>query len=182
MRTILRPALLLLVAWAAVSPPPASADGAGPPSAVSSGQGGQPGSSAVATATLQQCLTAGPEGERSVTFAAQMTMIPGSTRMQMRADLLERRPGETNFRLISTPGWGSWLEADPGVRTYRNLRQVTSLIAPATYRAEVDFRWLNAKGRIIRRMRLSTPRCAQTSVPSGATGPAGAPGTAPDGA
>ncbi len=113
------------------------------------------------SATLVQCLIAGEPAERSATFAGEMTTIPGATRMSMRIELLERTPGETGYRPVLAPGVGVWRTADPGVRSYRHLEQVTNLSAPAYYRALITFRWSGAHGRVLRRDELRTPRCMQ---------------------
>jgi len=131
------------------------------------GQGPTPSTKAPAAATLEQCVTAVEQVERSATFVGEMTAIPGTARMQMRIDVLERGPHAAAFRAISYPGLGQWLRAAPGVRTYKNLDKVTDLSAPAVYRAAVHFRWLNAKGRLIRAMELRTGRCQQPAPPAG---------------
>ena len=117
------------------------------------------------SATLEQCLTSTEQAERSATFAGEMTSIPGSSKMEMRIDVLERTPRETAFHMVSAPGLGVWRTAAPGVKSYRYLKEVTNLAAPAFYRAWVHFRWFNAKGRLIRTAELRTPRCQQPLVP-----------------
>ena len=57
--------------------------------------------------------------------------------------------GEAQFHTVTAPGLGAWRVSDPGVKAYRYIKQVTNLSAPASYRATVRFRWLNAKGRLI---------------------------------
>jgi hypothetical protein len=124
------------------------------------------GSAPLGTATLQQCVTAVVESERSATFSGDMTLVPGSSRMQMRTDVLERKPGEARFHLVGAKGVDAWHQADAGVTTYRYLRQVTNLYAPAAYRGDVRLRWLNARGHVVKRMRLVTPECVQPADPS----------------
>ncbi len=113
------------------------------------------------SATLVQCLTTGASSERSATFAGEMTTIAGATRMAMRVELLERTPSETGYHPVLAPGVGVWRTADPGVRSYRRLEQVTNLSAPAYYRALITFRWEGPHGRVLRRDELRTPRCVQ---------------------
>lgn len=123
---------------------------------------GQPGAgSSLDSASLVRCLTTGEPSERSATFAGEMTMIPGATRMSMRIELLERTTGESGYRPVLAPGVGVWRTADPGVRSYRRLEQVTNLSAPAFYRALVTFRWQGPHGRLLRRDERRTPRCVQ---------------------
>jgi hypothetical protein len=118
-----------------------------------------------ASATLEQCVTAVAQAERSATFSGEMTAISGSTRMEMRIDVLERMPSEELFHTVSAPGLGVWRTAAPGVKVYKYLKQVTNLSAPAFYRASVRLRWLNAKGRLIKSLALHTPRCEQPQPP-----------------
>jgi hypothetical protein len=125
------------------------------------------GTPTIASASISQCVTT--EGERSVTFVGQMTMVAAASRMQIRTYLVQRRAGEQQFHMVSAPGLGTWVEADPGVKTYRELRQVTNLAAPAAYRAVFDFRWLGAHGRVVKRQQLTTSGCWQPA-PAPATG------------
>jgi hypothetical protein len=124
-----------------------------------------------ASATLEQCVTAVAQTERSATFSGEMTAITGTARMAMRIDVQERMPGEALFHTVSAPGLGVWRGSDPGVKIYKYVKQVTNLSSPALYRAMVRFRWLNAKGYLVRHTERLTPRCVQpasapTSPPS----------------
>ncbi len=125
-------------------------------------------------ATLEQCLTSGPQSERAATFAGEMSAIPGSAKMQMRIDVLERLPREEGFHAVTAPGLGVWRAAALGVKTYKYLKEVTNLAAPASYRAAVHFRWLNTKGKLIKSEELRTQRCVQPALPP--EPPAEAPG------
>jgi len=113
------------------------------------------------SATLEQCVTSVNQAERSATFAGEMAAIPGAVKLEMRIDVFERMPHELVFHAVSTPGLSFWRTAAPGVKTYRYLKEVTNLSAPAFYRAAVRFRWLNARGRLIRTAELRTLRCLQ---------------------
>jgi hypothetical protein len=123
------------------------------------------GSAPVAAATLEQCVTAVLQSERSATFSGEMAEVPHSARMAMQIDVQERVPGEALFHTINAPGLGVWHEADAGVKTYKDLRQVTNLSSPAFYRAAVHFRWLNAEGRPIRHAERRTTNCVQPAAP-----------------
>jgi hypothetical protein len=119
------------------------------------------GVAALDAASLVQCQTATDQAERSATFAGEMTMIPGATRMSMRIELLERMPEEQSYHAVQAPGLGVWRAADPGVKSYKHLEQVTNLDAPAVYRALVSFRWQGPHGRVLRHDEQRTPRCVQ---------------------
>jgi len=122
------------------------------------------------SASLVQCLTASEPAERSATFSAEMTTIPGAARMAMRIELLEQMPGETSFHTVTAPGLGVWRASEEGVRIYKYVKQVTNLSAPADYKALVTFRWQGARGRTLKRDERRTRRCSQpapaTSTPS----------------
>jgi hypothetical protein len=123
------------------------------------GQGGAPIGKADATATLEQCATATiPQTERSATFAAEMTAIPGSARMELRIDLEERAPGEALYRTVTAPGLGVWHSSAAGVKVFGHIQQVTDLSPPALYRG--------AKGRPIKTAELRTAHCEQPATPA----------------
>ena len=81
--------------------------------------------------------------------------------MAMRFELQERSPQEASFHEVTAPGLGGWRTADPGVKLFRYVKQVTNLSAPALYRAEVSFRWQGTRGRVIRRTTRLTASCTQ---------------------
>jgi len=124
------------------------------------------GKGALSSAALAQCVTAVPEVERSATFSGEMTAIPGTVRMAMRIDVQERMPAEAAFHTITAPGLGVWRVSDQKVRVYRYLKRVTNLHSPASYRALVRFRWLTARGRVLRHAERLTPRCLQPASPA----------------
>jgi hypothetical protein len=129
-----------------------------------------------ASASLEQCVTAVEQVNRSATFVGEMNAVPGTARMQMRIELLERAPSEASFHTVTSPGLGAWQRSSPGVKTYKNVNKVTDLGAPALYRAAIRFRWLNSRGHAIKVLDLRTPRCDEPTAPApGAeTGAAGA--------
>jgi hypothetical protein len=157
-RSPLRAALFCVLAFALLSQAPALAMTTPAPTATAvAATSGHP----LTSALLEQCQTSSSESERSATFGGEMQFVPGTARMQMRIDVLERSPGDARFRSVTGPGVGAWLGSSPGVRAYRLLRQVTNLSAPAAYRGAVRYRWLNARGHVIRSTELLTPACQQ---------------------
>lgn len=153
---------------ALIGPRAANAQVGGPPNQA-------PPSSGAVAATLEQCVTSVAQSERSATFMGEMTAIGGTAKMSIRIDVEERGPEDLEFHLVSAPGLGVWRSADPKVKVYKYLKQVTNLSSPASYRALVRFRWISAKGRVIRRAERLTPRCLQPATPPEAT----PPGTSP---
>jgi len=114
-----------------------------------------------AVADLQSCRVAVAPRERHATFGAQMSQVPGGRRMAMRVGLRQRTPPGRIYRALSAPGLGVWRQSSSGVRIYRYVKQVVDLPAPATLRAAVDYRWLDAHGRVMRRARRLSSPCVQ---------------------
>ena len=130
------------------------------------GQTGQPGGAPVAgvdgdARTVRHLAV---QAERSATFTGEMTAVAGAARMAMRIDVEERLPGETEFHTVSAPGSACGAAPDPNVKVYKYLKQVTNLSSPASYRALVRFRWLSAKGHVIKRAERLTARCLQPAL------------------
>ena len=135
----------------------------------STADGAQPGASAVVveptvSATLEQCVAGAAQSERSAMFAGEMTAMPGSVRMAIRIEIQELMSGEALFHTVTASGLGAWRVSDPGVKAFRYNKQVTNLFAPASYRATIHFRWLNAKGRLMRSSVRHTLRCRQPAA------------------
>ena len=152
-------ALAVVIAWLALAPRALSASGTATPA-------GSTTDKPTVTATVEGCVTSTePEG-RSATFAGEMATIPGSAKMEMRIDVLERMPRELVFHSLAAPGLGVWRISAPGVKTYKYLKEITNLAAPASYRAVVRFRWVNAKGHTIKSLEVRTPRCTQPAPSS----------------
>ncbi len=166
-------ALIAVLAWFATAPRALSAPtGAGTAVVAPKPPPGAASPKPPATATLEECTTAPEQAERTATFSGEMSWIPGTAKMQMRIDVLERAPAEASFHAVTAAGLGVWRTAAQGVKSYRYLKQVTNLAAPAYYRGAVRFRWLNAKGKLVKALELRTARCLQTVI-----GPEPSPGS-----
>jgi hypothetical protein len=86
-----------------------------------------------------------------------------------------------DFHNVVGPGLGAWRSSAAGVKSYKFLRQVTNLSAPADYRGAVRFRWLSPRGRLIKVAQRATPVCEQPATLEGQEAPpstgSGAPAT-----
>jgi hypothetical protein len=176
-RVALRALLVCAAALALLLAARASADSS-PVSGLSVGQVAPPTGAGAVSATLEECVTAATQGERAATFSGEMTAVAGTVRMSMRIDVEERVPGEATFHTVTAPGLGVWRAADPKVKVYKYLKQVTNLSSPASYRGFVQFRWIGEKGRAIKRAERMTARCLQPALP-GESAPGGTEGTTP---
>jgi hypothetical protein len=111
--------------------------------------------------TLEQCVSAGVQAERSATFVSQMVATAATQKMATRIVLEERARGEAEYHAVPGPGFGVWRPSEPGVKIYKYVKQVTNLAAPAVYRTTVRFRWVGDKGKVIKRAELRSSRCFQ---------------------
>jgi len=100
-----------------------------------------------------------------IAVTATTRPLPGTQRMALRFQLLERLPGQW-FHQVRGGDLGRWKHPNPptfGQRpgdTWVVNKPVANLDAPAVYRFRVTFRWVAWSGAITRATRLSA-LCAE---------------------
>jgi hypothetical protein len=99
--------------------------------------------------------------QRAGVFEGQMRAVPGAARMQMRFKLQVRTPGRDRWTTVAAPGFGTWLSSANGTARYVYTKRVENLFAPASYRVQIRFRWLDASGATIGSGRAYSRRCSQ---------------------
>jgi hypothetical protein len=114
-----------------------------------------------ARVVVLHCAHGATPEARSVTFEGQIAAVSGSRRMQMRFTLQARTPDQPVWAKAAAPGFGSWITAPRGLGRYLYDKTVSGLLAPAGYRAVVDFRWRNAAGKVIKSGRDASKTCHQ---------------------
>ena len=117
-----------------------------------------------AVASLERCVTTADQVERYATFAGRMVALPGSTGMAMRIDLEERVPGQLYFHRVEEAGAldvGAWRTSEPGVKIFKDVKQVSNLGTALEYRAVVHFRWMSSRETVLKREVLRTAICRQ---------------------
>ncbi len=142
------------VALLAGVPAVAAAPGPGAPVPGGSGSAAAPaaataGASPSATVKVTGCTEGLDLTQRSVTFEGRMRPIAGTVTMGLRFVLQAQTPGDPRWRHVTADGFDRWLPSAPGVRRYTYAKTVRSLLAPASYRATVRFRWLDADGQVL---------------------------------
>lgn len=147
LRTARHAALAALAATLVAAPAPAGARSAQPPAAVD----------------VAACRVGDTRAARSAQFDGAMTAVRGATRMQMRFTLLERR-GAGSYRRVRAPGLGVWRESRAGARRFVYRQEVVGLEPDAAYRVAVAFRWLDARGAVVRRAHRRSRPCSQPSA------------------
>jgi CARDB len=115
------------------------------------------------SAELIECTHGKQAKERRATFRGEMTQLSGPEtplRMQMRFALSER-VGRGAWVGLKAPGIGVWREARPGIVRFAYRQRVVALQKGTSYRALVEFRWLSADGKVVRRESERSPVCRQ---------------------
>jgi len=116
-----------------------------------------------AKAVLADCerATAGDTAARAAVFEGQMRAVRGAARMQMRFTLQARTPDMSRWASVAAPGFGTWVSSQSGTSRYVYTKRVEGLLAPASYRVQLRFRWLSASGRRLASARRNSAACRQ---------------------
>jgi hypothetical protein len=114
-----------------------------------------------AKAVLAGCERGADELDRAAVFEGQMRTLPGASRLRMRFTLQVREPGTARWNAVAAPGFGTWVGSAPGVSRYIYTKRVENLIAPASYRVLLRFRWLRPDGRVLARAKAYSRACRQ---------------------
>jgi hypothetical protein len=95
----------------------------------------------------------------AVVFEGRIAAIHRSKRMQLRFTLQARTPDDPVWRKVGADGFGAWIAAPRSVSRYLYDKTVENLLAPASYRAIVDFRWRDARGKVFHTSRATSAGC-----------------------
>lgn len=146
----------------------AGAETAGtPPSGAGSSS---PAAVAPSRAKLERfvCRRAVDPEARKIAVTAVMRPIPGTLRMAMRFELLQRTRGHSGATPVAGPKLGEWITPshDPTLGQQPDDRwmvrhPVRGLDAPARYRLLVQFRWTGAGGRVLATVSRLSRSCSQ---------------------
>ena len=142
---VLRPLLILLTAAGLLWGAPAATATVAPP----------------ARAVVSSCQRGPDATDRAGVFTGSMRRIAGAERMQMRFALQARTPDLPHWTGVAATGFGTWVSAAPGVSRYVYTKRVQGLLAPASYRVLVRFRWLDAGGALLAHALDTSGSCRQ---------------------
>src|SRR5690348_11863955 len=112
-------------------------------------------------ARVTACQTAVDPAARAVEFTGSMSALSGTRRMQMRFTLLQRRGTKGSYKRVAVPGWSAWETSDPYRPGFIFTKRVESLLAPAAYKAQITFRWIDKAGHRQRQVTRTTASCVQ---------------------
>jgi hypothetical protein len=114
-------------------------------------------------AKLAACLSGPAASDRTATFVGSMPSVTGAKRMWMRFDLFARVPPATDFAAVKAPKLGVWQKSAPGRASsgFVFTQRVQALTAPASFRAQVRFRWYGQDGKLLRSATRTSATCKQ---------------------
>jgi hypothetical protein len=96
--------------------------------------------------------------DRAATFYARMQSIPGSSKMQVRFQLMERL-GRESWNKLDVPALRQWRTSSAGVRRFGWKQTVDALRLGGAYKARVQYRWLSVAGGVLGTQTHDTPVC-----------------------
>jgi CARDB len=140
---------------------------AGPASATT-----PPVSSPPPTAQLKafMCQKALDPPARALSIQAVMRPVTGTSKMEMKFDLMRQTKAHPRFAVVHGKGLGSWLTPDNPTLGQRSgdvwivNHPVVDLVAPATYKFRVTFRWIGAQGQTLATGVQTTSTCYQPEL------------------
>jgi hypothetical protein len=97
----------------------------------------------------------------SATFVGAMRQVKDSEGMWMRFRLLERILPGREFQPVEAAGLDEWHRSRPGVERFAFRQRVRALAEAAIYKVEVEFRWYDADGELMRQALERSRRCRQ---------------------
>jgi hypothetical protein len=106
-------------------------------------------------------VTTCDRNHQAAVFEGRMDALARSERMQMRFRLYISTPEEPDWTRLGVPGFSSWVTSEPSRSRYVYAKRVQALAAPANYRVQVKFRWLDADGDTLRTSRVTSRPCRQ---------------------
>ena len=110
---------------------------------------------------VRDCKVGDTPRSRSATFYARMRAAgaPGTVRMAMRFQLQDA-VGAT-VRDVDDPGLRRWRRSRLGVRSFGYAQKVAGLQTGGSYLVSVRYRWLDARGKVLREDTRKSGECRQ---------------------
>src|SRR3954471_16719678 len=89
-----------------------------------------------------------------------MTATKSTSQMAMRFTLIDRA-GDGPPTVIDSPALAQWRKSKKGVRRFGYAQEVAGLEKGGAYAVQVQFRWLGARGQVIRSVKRTSGTCRQ---------------------
>src|SRR3954453_9775741 len=109
---------------------------------------------------VRSCQVGSTAKQRSATFYARMHAVKGTDQMAMRFTLIDRA-GDGPPDVIDSPALAQWRKSRHGVSRFGYAQAVAGLDSGGVYAVQVQFRWVDARGRVIRAVKPPSGSCRQ---------------------
>jgi archaellum component FlaG (FlaF/FlaG flagellin family) len=109
---------------------------------------------------VRSCEVGSSARQRSATFYARMRAVKGTDQMQMRFTLIDRA-GDGPPDVIDSPALAQWRKSRRGVSRFGYAQSVAGLDSGGVYAMQVQFRWIDAAGHVIRSVKRTSDSCRQ---------------------
>jgi hypothetical protein len=109
---------------------------------------------------VRDCKVGDSPKLRQATFYARMHAVKGTNQMAMRFTLIDRA-GDGPPTVVSNSALSQWRKSRAGVTRFGYAQSVAGLDAGGRYAVQVQFRWSDAHGRVIRSVKRTSGECRQ---------------------
>jgi hypothetical protein len=109
---------------------------------------------------VRDCQVGDSPKQRSATFYARMTATNATSQMAMRFTLIDRA-GDGPPTVVGNPALARWRRSNTGVQRFGYAQSVAGLEQGGVYAVQVQFRWSNARGQVIRSVKRTSGTCRQ---------------------
>ena len=122
-----------------------------------------PAASAHAANTLlrvRSCEAGDTPKHRAATFYARMHAVKGTNSMAMRFTLVNKA-GDGPPTVVDNPSLSQWRKSRAKVTRFGYAQSVEGLERGGDYAVQVQFRWLDSHGKVIRSVKRTSRSCRQ---------------------
>jgi hypothetical protein len=109
---------------------------------------------------VRDCQVGDTAKQRTATFYARMSATKDTNQMAMRFTLINRA-GEGPPTVVDSPALAQWRKSNKGVKRFGYAQSVAGLERGGVYAVQVQFRWTNARGQVIRAVKRTSGTCRQ---------------------
>jgi hypothetical protein len=117
-------------------------------------------SKATTVLKVRSCDVGSTAKQRAATFYARMHAVKGTDQMQMRFTLIDRA-GDGPPAVIDNSALAQWRKSRHGVSRFGYAQSVAGLDSGGVYAVQVQFRWIDSRGRVIRSVKRTSDSCRQ---------------------
>jgi hypothetical protein len=109
---------------------------------------------------VRSCEAGDTPKHRAATFYARMYAVKDTNSMAMRFTLINRA-GDGPPTVVDNPSLSQWRKSHAGVNRFGYAQAVEGLQRGGVYAVQVQFRWLDAHGKVVRSVKRTSSSCRQ---------------------